>query len=127
MPRPHALPDSEAGRRRRVGVTADRQGASRMATGSANHSRHVQRTSREAGEETCEKAAITAFTARTKTLGCDPCTDLSRVAAAVERAIEGTSQQLYCAGAATSASVCLTCACGSYRCDNAQLSDVRTT
>jgi len=92
-----------------------------------HRARAAGKLSSEAAEEACEKAAITTFTARTKTLGCDPCTDLSRVAAAVEGAIEGTSQQLYCAGAATSASVCLTCACGSYRCDNAQLSDVRTT
>jgi hypothetical protein len=51
----------------------------------------------DAGEESCEGTAITKFTSKTKTVGCDPCTNLPLVGAVTEGLIDGLDSLTYCA------------------------------
>jgi hypothetical protein len=59
--------------------------------------RAIGKIADDAGEESCEAAAIAKFTSKTKTAGCDPCTNLVLLGAMTEGLIDGVDSLTYCA------------------------------
>lgn len=60
---------------------------------------HIRRASGkldDAGEDACEATAITRFTKRTRTIGCDPCLDPGPLGPATEAQIDATNVLIYC-------------------------------
>ena len=62
---------------------------------------HIDRargkTTSDPEEDACEQVAITKFTTKTKTLTCDPCTNLPAIATWVEQTIDAGNGRIYCA------------------------------
>jgi len=52
----------------------------------------------DSGEDACENDAIAKFTAKTKTVGCMPCTNLAAIAATVESVLDAQNDDAFCAG-----------------------------
>jgi hypothetical protein len=50
----------------------------------------------EAGEETCENTAISKFTSKTKTTGCDGCVTLANVSSRTHSAVDSGNGLAYC-------------------------------
>ena len=58
--------------------------------------RAVGKTTDDAGEDACEDAAITKFTTKTNTAGCDPCVSLAGLATLVETQADLGNVIAYC-------------------------------
>jgi hypothetical protein len=66
-----------------------------------HNSRAIGKTTDDAGEDACEDAATAKFTAKTKTVGCAACTNLTTIAATVEALVDADNGAVFCQSGGT--------------------------